>query len=45
MATMANKRMLFVTFVDGTKAYSSQFVADFDLLATLMNCLDVEILW
>ena len=51
VATMANKRTLFVTFVDCTKrfkAYSSQFVADStDLLrlrtAQVPRCQDLAV--
>ena len=41
VATMADKKMLFVTFVDRIQrfeAHSSQFVADSDWLVTLTSC-------
>ena len=47
MVTVANKRTLFVTFMDHAKwfkVHSSQFVADFNWLIALTNCsIDVEI--
>ena len=45
MATMANKKMLFVTFEDRAKrfkAHSSQFFADFDLFIVLTSFSDAS---
>ena len=47
VAMMANKAMLFVTFVDRAKrfeAHSSQFFAVFNRLVTLTSCFDAYML-
>ena len=46
VATMANKKVLFVTLVDLVSrfdAHWSQFFAEFDWLVVLMSCLDAYI--
>ena len=40
VATMANKKALFVTFMDRDKRF--KVIADFDRLVTLMSCLDTQ---